>query len=639
AIEGDQVAQDENRSTSTRANASDANEKGEASRTSLSTPYQGRHIALVVDDLTLSPENFLRSRQALAEYVNAKLTSSDMAAIISTGGSIASLQQFTNDKGRLLSALRRIALQNTGASRTRNRFNITLAEATRIESGNERALDAVVQRVSTESLSNQLGAGSSNLTMDRGAVTQRADADALRNQIRNEARNVIAQTTQDLRNVIETFKNLFRAMGDLPGRKIAVLLTESFATLAGSGEGVSNQMLQLIDLARRSGVSVYALDAAGLRTQNTTASEYITGAGLQTRATNSDFVFSDFENLSAARALVTGTGGQLFANTNDIEGGLERAVQDSSSYYVVGFKPQSLDNKFHRLTVSIKGRPDLVVRARHGYLAVNQETVGGTITELAAALISPIPRSDLPLEVVANVVPSGSEQVIIPGLHIGRNYLTLPGPTSADQTAVYEIVAWVFAAGRDQAAGVIKRTLTFDLAKDPDARAKLKANGLVFVPAQPLTLPAGAYQLRAVVREKSTGLVGTGYQFFEVPDVGNTKIVSMSSVLLTQAGQTGFNGTNSFKGGTEMDVRFVIYNPPRDIPGLEQRITLLDGQGRTLMFAPLPLNGPGSGPPAQALQATRITVPIGRGRYAVMVTLQGAKGKIDVERRADFVVE
>src|SRR5438128_3891584 len=175
AIEGDQVAQGENRSTPTRATAaSDAKDKPTTFTTVLATPYQGRHIALVVDDLTLSSENFLRSRQALAEYVNAKLTSSDMAAIISTGGSIASLQQFTNDKGRLLGALRRIALQNAGASRTRNRFNVTVAEAVRIESGDERALSAILQRVSTESLANQVGAGSSTIA-DIGG---RADASA-----------------------------------------------------------------------------------------------------------------------------------------------------------------------------------------------------------------------------------------------------------------------------------------------------------------------------------------------------------------------------------------------------------------------------------------------------------------------------
>lgn len=639
AIEGAQSTQGENRTTSMQTTpGQDTKEK---SATPLTTPYLGRHIAMVVDDLTLSADNFLRARQALAQYVNAKLTSSDMAAIISTGGSIASLQQFTNDKGRLLSALHRIALQDTGASRTRNRFNITLAEAARIESGDERALDAIVQRVSTESLANQLGAGSSSLAGDlsAGGTAQRADQDALRNQVRNEARTVISQSAQDLRNVIAMFTNLFRSMADLPGRKIAVLLTESFATLGGSSEGVSNQMLQLIDLARRSGVSVYALDAAGLRTKSTTASEYITGAGLQTRTTNPDFVFSDFENLSAARALVAGTGGQLFANTNDIEAGLERAVQDSSSYYVVGFKPQALDNRFHHLTVSIKGKADLIVRARQGYLAVNQETVAGTTTELVAALMSPIPRLDLPLEVVANVVPKGNEQIIIPGLHVGRNYLTLPQANSIDQTAAYEVVAWVFGAGHDKAVGVIQRTVTYDFGKDPEARMKLRANGFVFVPGQPLTLPPGPYQIRAVVREKTTGLLGTGYQFFEVPDVVNTKTISMSSVLLTPVGQTGFNGTNSFKGGTEMDVHFVIYNPPRDISGLEQRIILLDEHGRTLMSAALPVNGVNSGPPAQALQATRLNVPAARGRYAVVVTLQGAKGKVDVERRADFVVE
>jgi hypothetical protein len=75
-----------------------------------------------------------------------------------------------------------------------------------------------------------------------------------------------------------------------------------------------------------------------------------------------------------------------------------------------------------------------------GLLAVNQETVGGTSTELAAALTSPIPRFDMPLEVVANVFPKGSEQIIIPGLHVGRNYLTLPEPTASDQTSAYEVL-------------------------------------------------------------------------------------------------------------------------------------------------------------------------------------------------------
>jgi hypothetical protein len=426
-------------------------------------------------------------------------------------------------------------------------------------------------------------------------------------------------------------------MAELPGRKIVVMLTQSMATLGGTTGDVSTQMLQLIDLARRSGVSVYALDAAGLKTRTASASEYLTGSGLQIRETNSELNFTDFENLSAARALVAGTGGQIFVNTNDIEAGIERAVTDSSSYYVLGFKPATLDNKFHRLTVSVRGRSDLIVRTRRGYLAINQENITGTNTELAAALISPIPRSDIPLEVVANVVPRNNEQVIIPGLHIGRNYLTLPQPAAADQTAAYDILAWVFAAGHDQPVAVIKRTITYDFAKEPNAKMTLKSNGFVYVPAQPLTLPAGAYQIRAVVREKTSGSLGTNYQFFQVPDTANNKVPSLSSVLLTNVGEQGFNATNNFKMGAEIDVHFVIYNLPKLAAGIAQRLVVTDERGMTLMDAALPIKVDGNG--AEALQGTRIKMPPARGRYGLIISLRDSKGKIDLERRADFVVE
>jgi len=470
------------------------------------------------------------------------------------------------------------------------------------------------------------------------ASAKMADVDALKSQIRNESHSIVIQSAQDIRHVITLLTSLFQSMAELPGRKIVIMLTQSLATLGGTSGDVSNQMLQLIDLARRSGVSVYALDAAGLKTRSAIASEYITGSGLQIRETTAETNFTDFENLSAARALVAGTGGQIFVNTNDIETGIERAVADSSSYYVLGFKPAALDNRFHRLTVSLKGRPDVVVRTRRGYLAINRENVSGTNTELAAALISPIPRSDLPLEVVANVVPRNNEQAVIPGLHIGRNYLTLPQPAAADQTAAYDILAWIFAAGHDQPVGVIKRTISYDFAREPDARMTLKSNGFVYVPAQPLTLPAGLYQIRAVVREKTTSLLGTNYQFFEVPDATNTKVPSLSSVLLTTAGEQGFNATNNFKIGAELDVHFVIYNLPKNAAGIDQRLVLTDAQGVTLMDAALPIKFT-AGNGVEALQATRIKTPQARGRYAVTVSVRDPRGKIDLERRADFVVE
>jgi VWFA-related protein len=618
---------------------------------SLAVPYPARHIALVVDDQNLSIENFTRMRRALTDYVNTQLSRDDMVALISTGGSLSSLQQFTNDKQRVLAAISRIAAQGARlGQRGENRFHITPAEAVRIDSGDDTVLEAVARRASTQSIANEVSTGSiaeetaSGMARGSAAATSgnvfksdNPNQDPLKAQIRVAAKSRLSEIGMESRRTLQTLASLFHGMAELPGRKIAVMLTESFATLGGSGEDQTNQLNQLIDLARRSGISIYGLDAAGLRTDNLEASQHTTGSALRAADLAGNSNFSDFEKLGALRQLVTGTGGALFANTNDIAGGLQRAVEDASSYYVIGFTPSKLDNRFHPIAITVKGRSDLVVRTRRGYLAVNQETVQGTNTELAAALISPIPRIDLPVEVVANAVPQGAEQVVQVGLHVGRNYLQLPAATAADQTASYEVVAWVFGAGRDEPAGVIKRTLTYDLSK-PEERQKLKTAGVVFVP-QPFKLGPGLYQIRVVMREKASGAVGSAYQFFEVPDVQDKKSLTVSSALVSPAGQSGFTGANSFGSGAEVDLRFIVYNPPKDTTELTQRVRLLDSQGRALLDSPLTLVAAPANNPSMALQSTRFKLPPARGRYALIVNLTDKKGKVDVERRADLVVE
>ena len=635
AIEGSRLRSGE--TATGGAPAGSAKSDSAAFVSSLARPYRGRHLVMVFDDLNLTSNNFLRSRLALSQYINNKLAPEDMMAIVSTSGSLGSLQQFTNDKQRLLSALNRIAFQIPLLEKVRSpRYNMTPSEAVRIDSGDQQTLEGVKMRVRSEELAqpdNILGN-----ERQRGQTTAVPDGqtDALENSVRTKAKAMVSELNQASRNNLKMLESIFRGMAELPGRKIVLYLSESLLTLGGTTEDLSNQILQLIEVARRSGVSVYALDAAGLSTNSISASERVTGAGTLIRLATPGMTMSDYERMGGARVIVSGTGGDLIANTNDLVGGLDRAIEDSNSYYVLGFKPGSLDNKFHRLTVTVKNRSDLIVRTRRGYLAVNQETAGGTNTELAAALISPITRIDVPLEVVANVVPKGNEQIVMTGLHVGRNYLTLPAPGAADQTVAYEVLAWVFAAGRDQPVGVIKRTLTLDLLKDPQAREKLKTEGFVYVP-QPLTYPPGIYQIRAVIREKATGAVGSAFQFFEVPNIADKKVVSLSSLVLTISGRDGFSGMYSFKRGTDVDVRYVIYNLPSQTSGLAQRIKLLDAGGHTLMDSELPLAAATT--PQAAAQATRINVPPARGRYALIVSLRDAKGKVDIERRADLVVE
>ena len=68
------------------------------------------------------------------------------------------------------------------------------------------------------------------------------------------------------------------------------------------------------------------------------------------------------------RFLADNTDGTALINTNNIDGGLQRIVDDLSSYYLFGYYSTNtkLDGRFRNISVRVK-RPGVKVRARRGY--------------------------------------------------------------------------------------------------------------------------------------------------------------------------------------------------------------------------------------------------------------------------------
>ena len=72
------------------------------------------------------------------------------------------------------------------------------------------------------------------------------------------------------------------------------------------------------------------------------------------------------------RTMADVTDGLAVVQAGDLSAGMQRIVEDLSSYYLLGYySTQDLDGKFHRLTVRVK-RPGVRVRARTGYLAATR---------------------------------------------------------------------------------------------------------------------------------------------------------------------------------------------------------------------------------------------------------------------------
>ncbi len=68
--------------------------------------------------------------------------------------------------------------------------------------------------------------------------------------------------------------------------------------------------------------------------------------------------------------LATGTGGFVIANSNDLQGGLDKIGKEINEYYIVGYVPPSPDDgTCHTLKVEV-AHSGAVVRSRSGYCAV-----------------------------------------------------------------------------------------------------------------------------------------------------------------------------------------------------------------------------------------------------------------------------
>ena len=174
------------------------------------------------------------------------------------------------------------------------------------------------------------------------------------------------------------------ALAAQPGRKSILYFTESLPIT----DRVKSKFDELIGRANRANVTVYAVDAAGLRAHSEDArvANNVKLAGSQGvgDATRGDGPYTkELERqdqvLSSRLAAVLGrltkdTGGFLIENTNNLAAGVARMQQERTTYYLLGYQPANpaTDGKYRKVSVKVK-RGKMTVRARPGYLAVPLE--------------------------------------------------------------------------------------------------------------------------------------------------------------------------------------------------------------------------------------------------------------------------
>lgn len=144
---------------------------------------------------------------------------------------------------------------------------------------------------------------------------------------------------------------------------------------------------ELMDIANAANVSFYPVDSRGLAAFDRDLSEtpvlspYAETQLLRTR-------------VESLRTLASNTDGLAVAETNNLDQGFKRIVDDLTSYYLLGYYSTNttLDGKVRKIKVRVK-RDGVDVRARRGYKAATQEEIEQGQAEMTAAAAAAAPSA------------------------------------------------------------------------------------------------------------------------------------------------------------------------------------------------------------------------------------------------------
>jgi VWFA-related protein len=476
------------------------------------TPEKTRRtIALLVDDLNLSMESTNFVRRALKKFVEEQMQDGDLVAILRTGGGTGSLQKFTSDKRILLAAIEKIRWNTLGT-------------------GDVSAFPPI-----QPTFADMMKATNSNMSEEsyQAALGREREKDNLRNEFFANA-SLLA-----INYIINEMKNL-------PGRKSAIVMSDGFAQVQTdrnnfpeTANTVNQALKVLIDTANRNSVVVYTIDARG-----TVATDLgvLDNTGYQTRPRIKQRIEERNTRLEETqgvlRDIAKETGGIAIANSGDLNGGIEKMLNDQS-YYLLAYQPDgdtfdAKNKRFNKLTVKVKNS-DYQVRFRSGFFnsetnksEANNEKPVSSSQKLSEAITSPFIKNDINLRLNAifgNDAQSGN--YVRSYLHIDFKDLDFVEQPNGDLNTAIDILAVAFDAnGVKIEEGSKVQNLLISKESIPNAKEK----GFVFNFQFPLK-KAGNYQMRVAVRNHKDDKIGTANQFIELPDLKKENL-AISGIIL-----------------------------------------------------------------------------------------------------------
>ncbi len=500
---------------------------------------RGRYVFFYVDDLHMDLHGVQSTKKIVNRFIDDEMGQNDEAAVTSASGVIGFLQQITDNKTVLRTALEKIVSRPYNV-RDPDRPPMSEYQALLISNNDIDTTNFFVD----ETLRNNPG------MMREQAL----------NIVQTRSRIMLQQASHITANTLAGLETLVRRANRLSGRKLVFFISDGFFIDHNSINSDSKDRLRRItSAAARSGVVIYSMDARGLT------------PGLPDASTDQAFdptgrlLRANMGELSASQdgmfALANDTGGRAIFNTNDFKPGLTGALKETSVYYLLAWKPErqgpSDENRFRKIEVTIPNRSDLVVRVKRGYFDVEPEPTANKSKkdnkeiEKKEAAISPVDKQLQEAINSAYPVRSLPVSLTLTFLHTPDKGARL----SASMEVPGEFLKFSAEEGQPKAALDILGSFfnekgqrgqsfkgTINVTASQEEITKGYKRGLSYT--YPITIEPGLYQVRVAARDAKSGLSGSAVQWVEIPDLSKGNL-AMSSLLLGERLETTLEPVSS----------------------------------------------------------------------------------------------
>ncbi|MGH9968797.1 MAG: VWA domain-containing protein [Pyrinomonadaceae bacterium] len=468
------------------------------------------YVTLVLDSQTTDITNLKQVREGTIKYVREQITEGDAVALFSVTSDLNLLQQFTQDKAKLISAL-----ENAGVNASSKNFE-------------QRDIAANIS-----SLREQLS--SAPTTPTTSITTAAGGSDAARAMI---AARVLQQfimlrtalSLQQSRPILAALAAISEGLRHIPGKKTLVLFSQGFVT----PEILDWQVQSTIDIANRANVAIYIIDSAGLRAGAPRSGAVVPPSPLASvsalanqeqriRAVGGETVFDNARQEGESREYdilyrVSGdTGGRFLKGNNDIGQGLERINQEIQSRYTLAYRStdQKFDSTFRKVKIEVR-RPEAQVVSRPGYYAIPPEEIvllspedKKLLTNFAAAEASP----GLPIFVELSPFRSREGLYTVP-----LSIEVPPGEVKFDRKGEkYSMQLEVLGVLKAPPEKVLSRLGgNFDVSLTAEQYQAILSNNIFY--RQDLQLGPGDYTIDLIVRDRQSGKTTARRQQFVLPE-------------------------------------------------------------------------------------------------------------------------